>query len=150
MSELNENEQILQRRSKLQSLREQGNAFPCDFRRNVMVAELHSEYDGRDNESLEAEPIRVSIAGRMMTRRLMGKASFAHLQDMSGRMQVYIQRDVVSADIYTDFKKWDIGDIIGVEVSSGTGTIGAYLTVIERTTGDSFYVPIRGQMGAGG
>jgi len=115
MSELNENEQILQRRSKLQSLREQGNAFPCDFRRNVMVAELHSEYDDRDNESLEAEPIRVSIAGRMMTRRLMGKASFAHLQDMSGRMQVYIQRDVVTADVYADFKKWDIGDIIGVE-----------------------------------
>jgi lysyl-tRNA synthetase class 2 len=137
MSELNENEQILQRRSKLQSLREQGNAFPCDFRRNVMVAELHSEYDGRDNESLEAEPIRVSIAGRMMTRRLMGKASFAHLQDMSGRMQVYIQRDVVSADIYTDFKKWDIGDIIGVEGTlfrTKTGELSVRAEVIRLLT----------------
>ena len=102
-----------------------------------MVAELHSEYDGRDNESLEAEPIRVSIAGRMMTRRLMGKASFAHLQDMSGRMQVYIQRDVVSADIYTDFKKWDIGDIIGVEGTlfrTKTGELSVRAEVIRLLT----------------
>ena len=115
MTELNENEQIVQRRSKLQAMREEGNAFPCDFRRNVMTAELHIEYDDKDEEALEAEPRRVSIAGRMMTRRLMGKASFAHVQDMSGRMQVYIQRDVVSAEIYAGFKKWDIGDIIGIE-----------------------------------
>ena len=115
MTELNENEQIAQRRSKLQDLREQGVAFPCDFRRNVMAAELHSEYSDRDNEALESEPLRVKLAGRMMTRRLMGKASFAHIQDMSGQMQLYIQRDVVSVEVYTAFKKWDIGDIIGVE-----------------------------------
>jgi lysyl-tRNA synthetase class 2 len=115
MTELNENEQIVQRRIKLQAMREQGNAFPCDFRRNVMAAELHIEYDDKDAEALETEPLRVSIAGRMMTRRLMGKASFAHVQDMSGRMQVYIQRDVVGTDVYGDFKKWDIGDIIGIE-----------------------------------
>jgi len=115
MTELNENEQIVQRRNKLQTLREQGNAFPCDFRRNVMAAELHAEHAERDNESLEADIQRVKIAGRMMTRRVMGKASFAHIQDMSGKMQVYVQRDVISVEAYTEFKKWDIGDILGVE-----------------------------------
>jgi len=137
MTELNENEQIIQRRSKLQSLRDQGNAFPCDFRRNVMVAELLSEYDDKDNEWLEAKPIRVSIAGRMMTRRLMGKASFAHLQDMSGRMQVYIQRDVVSEEVYAGFKKWDIGDIIGIEGTlfrTRTGELSVRAEVIRLLT----------------
>ena len=115
MTELNENEQITQRRSKLQAMREEGNPFPCDFRRNVMAAELHIEYDDMDEDALVAEPRQVSLAGRMMTRRLMGKASFAHVQDMSGRMQVYIQRDVVSTEVYAGFKKWDIGDIVGIE-----------------------------------
>ncbi len=115
MTELNENEQIAQRREKLQAMREQGNPFPCDFRRNVMAAELHAEYSDRENDALEADPIRVKLAGRMMTRRVMGKASFAHLQDMSGKMQVYIQRDVISVEFYAEFKKWDIGDILGVE-----------------------------------
>jgi lysyl-tRNA synthetase class 2 len=115
MTELNENEQIAQRRSKLQTLREEGIAFPCDFRRNTIAAELHAEYAEYDNDRLESEPLRVKLAGRMMTRRLMGKASFAHIQDMSGQVQVYIQRDVISMEAYSAFKKWDIGDIIGVE-----------------------------------
>ncbi|MEW8398713.1 MAG: lysine--tRNA ligase, partial [Candidatus Thiodiazotropha sp.] len=80
-----ENKLIAQRREKLQLLRENGNAFPNDFRRNSMAGELHAEYGEKSGEALEAEGLRVKLAGRMMSRRVMGKASFAHLQDMSGR-----------------------------------------------------------------
>ena len=110
-----ENEQIALRRAKLAGLRAKGNPFPCDFRRNIMAGELHAEYDDSDNEMLEKTPIRVKIAGRIMTRRIMGKASFIHVQDMSGQIQVYIQRDMISAAVYEEFKGWDIGDIAGVE-----------------------------------
>ena len=88
-----ENKLIAQRREKLQQMREDGNAFPNDFRRNTMAGELHAEYDEKSDEELEALGLRVSLAGRMMSRRVMGKASFAHLQDMSGRMQLFVQRD---------------------------------------------------------
>jgi len=110
-----EQEQIAQRRAKLTELREQGNPFPCDFRRNVVTGELHAKYGEQDNEALEAAAITVQIAGRVMTRRMMGKASFIHVQDMSGKMQVYVQRDVIGVDEYQSFKRWDIGDIIGIE-----------------------------------
>ncbi len=110
-----ENEQIAQRRDKLKALRERGIAFPADFRRNAVAAELHAEYGGHDAEALEAEPRRVRIAGRMMTRRIMGKAAFIHIQDMSGRIQLYVQREAVSEEVYGEFKKWDIGDIVGAE-----------------------------------
>jgi lysyl-tRNA synthetase class 2 len=110
-----EQEQIAQRRAKLTELREQGNPFPCDFRRNVVNGELHAEYGELENEALEAEAITVQIAGRVMTRRMMGKASFVHVQDMSGKMQIYVQRDVIGVDEYQAFKRWDIGDIIGIE-----------------------------------
>ncbi len=110
-----EQEQIAQRRAKLTELREQGNPFPCDFRRNVVTGELHAEYGEQDNEALEPAAITVQIAGRMMTRRMMGKASFVHIQDMSGKMQIYVQRDVIGVDEYQAFKRWDIGDIIGIE-----------------------------------
>jgi lysyl-tRNA synthetase, class II len=113
--EADENEQIAQRRTKLAELRTRGNPFPVDFRRNVMAGELHAEYDETDGASLEQKLIHAKIAGRVMTRRIMGKASFIHLQDMSGQIQVYIQRDLVSTEIYEDFKGWDIGDIVGVE-----------------------------------
>ena len=81
---LNENEQIAQRRAKLTELREQGIAYPNDFRRNVVAGELHAEYSEKSTEELEALPVRVSVAGRMMTRRVMGKASFCNVRDMSG------------------------------------------------------------------
>ncbi|MBL3591701.1 MAG: lysine--tRNA ligase [gamma proteobacterium endosymbiont of Lamellibrachia anaximandri] len=111
-----ENKLIAQRRDKLNQLRETGNAFPNDFRRDCMNGELHAEYDEKPDEELEALGLRVSIAGRMMSRRVMGKASFAHLQDMSGRMQLFVQRDSLEEGVYnTQFKKWDIGDIIGAE-----------------------------------
>ncbi|MGR9115907.1 MAG: lysine--tRNA ligase, partial [Gammaproteobacteria bacterium] len=118
MSEIaqDEQEQIKQRRSKLNDLRENGIAFPTDFRRNVVVGELLAEYGEKSKEELEAEPIRVKVAGRMMTRRIMGKASFCHIQDMSGKMQLYVGRDSLPEGFYNEkFKKWDIGDIIGAE-----------------------------------
>ena len=79
-----ENRLIAQRRGKLAEIRQQGNAFPNDFRRNVMNAELAVEYENTDADTLKADTRRVKIAGRMMTKRVMGKASFATIRDMSG------------------------------------------------------------------
>ncbi len=119
MSELehDEQEQIKQRRAKLNVLRENGNiAFPTDFRRDAVNQELLAKYGESTKEELEAEPVKVAVAGRLMTRRIMGKASFAHLQDMSGKIQVYVTRDTLAEGFYNEqFKKWDIGDIIGAE-----------------------------------
>ncbi len=113
--ELNENEQIALRRQKLAELREKGSAFPNDFRRNTMAGELHAEYGERDGGEIETRNIRSKVAGRIMTRRIMGKASFCHVQDMSGRIQIYVTRDALGEAGYEEFKKWDIGDILGAE-----------------------------------
>ena len=113
---LDENKLIQERRQKLNAIREQGIAFPNDFRRNVVAGELHAKYNGIEAEELEANPIRVSVAGRMMSKRIMGKASFANLKDMSGAIQLFIQRDSLPEGVYNEqFKKWDIGDILGAE-----------------------------------
>jgi lysyl-tRNA synthetase class 2 len=109
------NELIALRRSKLNELREHGNAFPNDFRRDSLAANLHADYQNKTEPELESDPIHVKVAGRIMTRRLMGKASFVHLQDMSGRMQLYVRQDEVSPEVYEKFLQWDLGDIIGVE-----------------------------------
>ncbi|HYQ90576.1 MAG TPA: lysine--tRNA ligase [Candidatus Competibacteraceae bacterium] len=113
-----ENKLIGQRRAKLQALRDRGNAFPTDFRRTALAAELHAEADNKDNETLEANPPQISVAGRMMAKRIMGKASFAQLQDMSGRIQLFLQRNQLGEALYEDFKGWDVGDIVGA-----TGTL---------------------------
>ena len=111
-----ENKLIAQRRETLTAMREGGNAFPNDFRRNVVNGELRIEYEEKSKEELEALGLRVKIAGRIMSRRIMGKASFANLQDMSGRMQLYVARDKIGEENYLAFKKeWDVGDIIGAE-----------------------------------
>ncbi len=113
--ELDENKLIAQRRQKLSAIREQGVAFPNDFRRNVVAGELHAHYAEMDATELETRNVRAKVAGRLMSRRVMGKASFAHLQDMSGRIQLFVQRDQLGADDYAWFKKeLDIGDIVGV------------------------------------
>jgi lysyl-tRNA synthetase class 2 len=114
-TELDENRLIAQRREKLSAIREQGNAFPNDFRRNVMNGELQAEYADWDADKLKENPRRVKIAGRMMTKRVMGKASFANLRDMSGDMQIYVARDDLPEGVYPQFKTWDLGDIIGAE-----------------------------------
>lgn len=112
---LDENEQIAQRKAKLAQLREYGNPFPNDFRPNALAGELHKKYADKDYDYLEANPIKVSVAGRMLTRRLMGKASFAHIKDMSGRIQLYLRRDDLPEGVYQEFKHWDFGDIVGVQ-----------------------------------
>ncbi len=114
-SEAEENKLIAERRRKLDALRAEGQAFPNDFRRDAVAGELLAEYDEKSSEDLESEPRRVAVAGRMMAKRIMGKAAFTHVQDMSGRIQLFVQRDAVGEDAYAAFKGWDIGDIIGGE-----------------------------------
>jgi len=113
---VDENKLIAQRREKLRALRENGIAFPNDFRRNVMGGELVAEYGGKEADELEALGLRVKVAGRLMSRRIMGKVSFCHLQDMSGRIQLFVQRDHLGEADYAWFKRdLDLGDILGAE-----------------------------------
>jgi lysyl-tRNA synthetase class 2 len=88
-----ENKLIAERRAKLDVLREQGNAFPNDFRRNAIAEELHRTFAAHDKDALAEEQIEVSVAGRMMAKRVMGKASFVKLQDRSGQIQLRLERD---------------------------------------------------------
>ncbi|MEZ5564401.1 MAG: lysine--tRNA ligase [Gammaproteobacteria bacterium] len=109
-----DNKLVAERRRKLAELRSAGFRFPNSFRRSALAAQLHATYQNYSNESLEAQPVEVLVGGRMLTRRIMGKASFATLQDRSGQIQIFLQRDVLGADIYTSFKGLDLGDIVGV------------------------------------
>ena len=109
-----ENQIIAERREKLAAIRAQGIAFPNDFERTDYAADLHVKHSETSKESLEATPVNVQLAGRMMLKRVMGKASFATLQDMSGRMQIYVSKEAVGEDAYAAFKHWDLGDILGV------------------------------------
>ena len=116
MSDSDENKLIAHRREKLRGLREAGQAFPNDFRRNTLAAEVHERFGQLEAAELEGDGTRVVVAGRMMAKRVMGKASFAQLQDNSGRIQLFLSRDTL-AEAYQAFKGWDVGDIIG---ASGT------------------------------
>jgi lysyl-tRNA synthetase class 2 len=107
-----ENRLIAERRAKLAALRAQGPAFPNDFRRDALAADLLSTYQERDAAWLEANPVRVHVGGRMMFKRLMGKASFAKLADRSGAIQLFLQEEALGA-AYEAFKGYDVGDIVG-------------------------------------
>ena len=114
MNEQDENKLIAERRSKLASLREEGNPFVNDFKPKDLAQNLHEEFDEVSNEALEEGNNGVSVAGRIMLKRIMGKASFVQLQDSSGQIQLFITRDELNDGFYNDqFKKWDIGDIVG-------------------------------------
>ena len=116
LSGTEDNKLTAQRREKLAALRAQGGtAFPNDFRRDTLAQQVHAEHGESTTEDLEAKAVRVKMAGRLMTKRIMGKASFAHIQDMSGRMQVFLQRDTLPEGVYEAFKTWDLGDIVAVE-----------------------------------
>ncbi|MHB1438181.1 MAG: lysine--tRNA ligase, partial [Thiobacillus sp.] len=115
---LDENQIIMERRAKLAAIREQGVAFPNDFDRRDYAGKLAAAHGDKSKEALEAEAVPVQLAGRMMLKRVMGKASFATLQDMSGRIQVYISNDLTGIESHDAFKHWDLGDFIGV-----TGTL---------------------------
>ncbi|MDR0587970.1 MAG: lysine--tRNA ligase [Burkholderiales bacterium] len=112
-TEPSENQIIAERRKKLDDWRAKGHAFPNDFVRDAYAQELHTRFDSLPNEALDKEALTVSVAGRMMLKRVMGKASFATLQDVSGRIQLFIGTDNVGAETHEAFKHWDIGDIVG-------------------------------------
>lgn len=112
------NEQIQQRREKLEQLREAGQAYPNGYQRDHISSDIVSEFESLDKEAIADRNHVVTIAGRIMTRRLMGKASFATIQDVGGRIQVYVKGELLEEGDYESFKRWDIGDIIGV-----TGTV---------------------------
>ena len=110
----NTNQIIEERRAKLAALREAGIAFPNDFRRNNLASDLHKKYGNQSNDTLEKDQISVEVAGRMILKRVMGKASFATIQDMSGHIQLYITNDITGESVHAAFKHFDLGDILGV------------------------------------
>jgi lysyl-tRNA synthetase, class II len=131
------NEQLQQRRNKLAAMRQKGNAFPNDFRRTNLAGLIHTDFDSKTNEVLEAENNVVTVAGRILMRRLMGKASFVHLQDMSGKIQLYIRQDHLPSGEYEEFLDWDIGDIVGatgVVFKTKTGELSVKVSEIRLLT----------------
>ncbi len=142
-----ENQLIAERREKLKGLRDaqaqgRGVAFPNDFKPQHHAAALQQQYAALDAETLEARDIGVSVAGRMMLKRVMGKASFATLQDGSlgetgGRIQLYVTRDALGEELYADFKRWDLGDIVGAEgtlMKTKTGELSVKVTRLRLLT----------------
>jgi lysyl-tRNA synthetase class 2 len=109
-----ENKLIAERREKLRSLRAQGNAFPNDFRPDAFAGDLQAEFEGQDAATVEAAARRVRVAGRLLAKRVMGKASFVQIQDMSGRIQLFLQESALG-ESYEAFKSWDVGDIVAAE-----------------------------------
>ena len=139
-----ENSLIAERRAKLTALREQGIAYPNDFRREHFAGALLEEFDGKDGEkkeqwpaeALEATGRTVKMAGRLMAKRIMGKASFAQIQDESGRIQLFLQATALD-EAYASFKGWDVGDIIAVEgglTRTKTGELSVKATAIRLLT----------------
>jgi len=123
---LDENQIVAERRAKLHALREHGQAYPNDFRRDALAGPLHDAHDAKSHDELDAAAIAVAVAGRMMLKRVMGKASFATVQDVSGRIQLYITTDALGADGHDAFKHWDLGDIVaakGVLFKTKTGEL---------------------------
>ena len=112
---LDENKLIAERREKLAAIRAKGVAFPNDFKPANRAADLQQQYGGQDNEALEPQGVAVSVGGRMMLKRTMGKAAFCTLQDATGRIQLRVAIDAVGEDVYTQFKHWDLGDILAAE-----------------------------------
>ncbi|SIQ85791.1 lysine--tRNA ligase [Pseudacidovorax sp. RU35E] len=117
---VDDNQLIAERREKLKALRAgqaegRGVAFPNDFKPADRADALLAAHGETAAETLEATPVAASVGGRMMLKRVMGKASFATLQDATGRVQLYVTRDALGEEAYADFKKWDLGDIVGAE-----------------------------------
>ncbi len=110
-----DNHIIAERRAKLAEVRKSGVAFPNDFERRDLAAPLHAKYGEKTAEELEAAGVEVAVAGRMMLKRVMGKASFATIQDGSARIQLFISNDGVGEAVHGSFKHWDLGDILGAK-----------------------------------
>jgi lysyl-tRNA synthetase class 2 len=132
-----ENQLITERREKLQSLRAQGVAFPNDFKPKHHAAELHHKHGQVPNEELEPQAVQVAVAGRLMLKRVMGKACFGTLQDGSGRIQLYITQDAVGPEALAAFKHGDLGDILGCEGTlfrTKTGELSVKATQVRMLT----------------
>lgn len=132
-----ENKLMIERREKLKLLRERGNAYPNGFQREDMAADLHSAYGDKEREWFDENTVKATIAGRMMLKRVMGKASFATLQDASARIQIYVKRDDLPEGVYPDFKTWDAGDLMGASgrvFKTQKGELSIYVDSIELLT----------------
>jgi lysyl-tRNA synthetase class 2 len=132
-----ENQLIAERREKLKAIRAKGIAFPNDFKPSDHAAPLLAAHGEKETEALAAEGTTARIAGRMMLKRVMGKASFATLQDSTGRIQVYVTRDAVGEEVYADFKHWDLGDIVaavGTVFKTRTGELSIHATSVRLLT----------------
>jgi lysyl-tRNA synthetase class 2 len=132
------NQLITERRGKLAAIRAQGGVpFPNDFKPTHRALPLFLAHDRQTDVELEALGLQVAIAGRMMLKRVMGKASFATLQDATGRIQVFVQRDAVGEDVYAAFKHWDLGDILSAEgmlFKTKTGELSVRVTRLRLLT----------------
>ena len=134
---LSENELLQQRRAKLKGLREKGIAYPNSFRRDSLSKDLLVQCEGISKEELEEKSIEVSVAGRIMLQRIMGKASFITLQDMKGQIQAYIRSNDIPEGQYDEFKTWDLGDIVGIKGKlflTKTGELTVHANSIEMLT----------------
>jgi len=134
---IDDNQIIAERRSKLAAIREAGIAFPNDFVPTHRAQALHDEHDARATESFDGETATISVAGRMMLKRVMGRASFATLKDATGTIQLYVATDAVGADAYAAFKHWDLGDIVaasGTLFKTRTGELSVKATSIRLLT----------------
>ena len=137
-----DNQLISERREKLKALREaqrqgKGIAFPNDFKPGHRAAALLAHHGAKTPEQLDEHVTQASVAGRMMLKRVMGKASFATIQDATGRFQLYVTRDEVGEEAYAAFKHWDLGDIIGAEgrlFKTRTGELSLHTTGIRLLT----------------
>ncbi|MEN9453189.1 MAG: lysine--tRNA ligase [Pseudomonadota bacterium] len=131
------NKLIEERREKLNAIRARGVAFPNDFKPADRAAALHAAHDNTDAETLEGQAVNVTVGGRLMLKRVMGKACFGTLQDATGRIQVYVTLDNVGAERLADFKHWDLGDILGAEgtlFKTKTGELSIKVNMIRLLT----------------
>ena len=132
-----ENQIITERRAKLAALRKEGVAFPNDFERKNLAGDLHSAYGAMSHDELETAHVSVAVAGRMMLKRVMGKASFATVQDMSGRIQLFISNGDTGEEAHNAFKHYDLGDILGasgVLFKTKTGELSVRVTALRLLT----------------
>ncbi len=133
---LDENEILQIRKQKLSHLREQGFNFPNTFRQKDLAAVISEQFEADDKETLAGKNISVTVAGRIVLQRIMGKASFFHIQDVSGRIQIYLRQNELES-IYEQFKTWDLGDIVGVSgylFRTNTNELSIHATDIQLLT----------------
>ena len=154
MSDLDENKLIAERKSKLALLREKGNPYVNDFKPLNLALDIHSRFDENSNEELKEAENSVTVAGRIMLKRIMGKASFVTLQDRTGKIQAYIRQNDVGEEVYADFSTWDIGDIVGITgymMKTNKGELSVHATALRLLTKSLRPLPEKhaGQSGLG-